>query len=61
MADQAWKLQVFRTGSVFRWKLVNRDGDLVMTSRDWYSTRVGARRAAEYEQTTLRSVEVSGG
>jgi hypothetical protein len=57
--ETTWKIEVIRTGSIYRWKLVNRDGDLVMTSREKFPTETSAQDAATYELTTLRKAKLA--
>ena len=49
-----WTFSVIRDLSSWRWKLVNREGHLVMFSPHTYPSEAGAHLAAEYEQIELR-------
>ena len=54
-----WKIEVFPDGSQFRWKLISRNGDLVMTSQP-FPTEAGARISAENEVNELRQAVLAG-
>jgi uncharacterized protein YegP (UPF0339 family) len=57
--SSTWKIQVVRVGSTYRWKLVNRDGDVVMTSREKYPTEASVRAAIESERAALRELQAA--
>lgn len=53
-----WLLRVRSVDGEFKWALFNRDGDLVMLSRDSFSTHDQAEAAASYEARLLKEVVV---
>lgn len=50
-----WKIDVYQAhDGTYRWKLVNRRGDVVMVSHEGYASRVAARVAADHELKVIR-------
>jgi hypothetical protein len=54
-----WKIELVRTTGGYKWKLFNRQGDLVMVSRETYPSYGSAKVAAEHEQSELRNLQIA--
>lgn len=54
-----WKIEIVASSATYKWKLINRHGDLVMISRESYPTLGSAMAAAEHERNELRELLIA--